>query len=66
MEVSIPYKKCALKEDKTGCEIVYRELNYSTTYISYSTNVNDSNQENSSNDISKRIPLIIILLCLLI
>ena len=66
MKVTDPYKKCALKEDKTGCEKVYRELNYSTTYISYSTNVNDSNQENSSNDISKRVPLIIILLCLLI
>lgn len=66
MEVSDPYKKCVLKASKTGCETVYRELNYSTTYNSYISNASNSNQENSTNIISKSISLIIILLCLLI
>lgn len=65
MEVSKPYKKCVLKEDKSGCEEVYRELNYSNAYYSYTNNTTDSNQ-NSSDFIPKGINLLIFMLSLLI
>ncbi len=65
MQVTNPHKKCALKEDKTGCEEIYRELEYSTNYISY-TPQETSSEGNSSGFIEKGIHLIMALLCLLI
>ena len=66
MKVSKPYKKCVLRANKTGCETVYIELDYATTYNSYISNTSNSNQESSSNIISKSVSLVITLLCLLI
>ncbi len=66
MEASVPYKKCVLKEDQSGCEEVYREYNYSTGNVSYSTTPDASNQGNSSGFIMEGIHLIMALLCLLI
>ena len=65
MQVTNPHKKCALKEDKTGCEEIYRELEYSTNYISY-TPQETSSEGNSSGFIEKGIHLFMALLCLLI
>ncbi len=65
MQASEPYKKCALKEDKTGCEEIYRELDFSTAYISYTTPDNTT-QGNSSGFITNGIHLIIALFALLI
>lgn len=66
MEASKPYKKCVLKEDQSGCEEVYRELDFSTSSNSYSTPPDTSSQGNSSGFIKKGIHLIMVLLCLLI
>ena len=66
MQASKPYKKCSLKEDQTGCEEVYKEYNYSTVGISYSTSPEASSQGNSSGFIEKGLYLILSLLCLLI
>lgn len=65
MEASKPYKKCVLKEDKSNCDEVYKELNYSNAYYSYTNNTIDSNQ-NSSDFIQKEINIIILILSLLI
>ena len=65
MEASEPYKKCVLKEDKSGCEEIYRELDFSTAYISY-TPPDNTTQGNSSGFIRNGIHLIIALLILLI
>ena len=65
MQASEPYKKCALKEDKSGCEEIYRELDFSTAYISYTTPDNTT-QGNSSGFITNGIHLILALLALLI
>lgn len=64
MPASTPYKKCVLKEDKSGCEEVYKELSYSTSSTSYSQPP-DANQESSADFIIKRINFIIFMLCLL-
>ena len=66
MEASKPYKKCVLKEDQSGCDEVYRELDFSTASNSYSTPPDASSQGNSSGFIKKGIHLIMVLLCLLI
>ena len=65
MQASEPYKKCVLKEDKSGCEEIYRELDFSTAYISY-TPPDNTTQGNSSGFISNGIHLIIALFVLLI
>ena len=59
------YKKCVLKNDKSGCIEVYRELSYSSSYYSNSNPPDSTPQESSSKFITKRTHLIIILLCLL-
>ena len=64
IEVTDPHKKCALKEDKTGCEEIYRELEYSTAYISFKQET--SSEGNSSGFTEKGILLIMVLLCLLL
>ena len=64
MAASNPYKKCVLKEDKSGCEEVYKKLSYSTSSISYSQPP-DANTESSSDFIQKRINFIIFILGLL-
>ena len=66
MEASKPYKKCVLKADQSGCEEVYKDLDFSTSSNSYSTPPDKSNQGNSSGFIKKGIHLIIAFLCLLI
>ena len=66
MEASKPYKKCVLKEDQSGCEEVYRELEFSTSNNSFSTPPDASSQGNSSGFIKKGIHLIMVLLCFLI
>ena len=66
MEASKPYKKCVLKEDKSGCEEVYRELNYSNAYYSYMMNDTSDSNQNSSDFIPKGINLLIFMLSLLI
>ena len=66
MVATDPRKKCTLKEDLSGCEEVYRELEFSTASNSYSTPPDASNQGNSSGFIEKGIHLIMALLCLLI
>ena len=65
MPASTPYKKCVLKEDKSGCEEVYKELSYSTSSISYSQPPDAGNQESSADFIIKRINFIIFILCIL-
>ena len=65
MQASEPYKKYILKEDKSGCEEIYRELDFSTTYISY-TPPDKTTQGNSSGFIRNGIHFIIALLVLLI
>ena len=65
MKASEPYKKCVLKEDKSGCKEIYRELDFSTAYISY-TPPDNTTQGNSSGFIRNGIHLIIALLVLLI
>ena len=66
IQVTNPRKKCILKEDLSGCDEVYRELDFSTSSNSYSTPPDASNQGNSSGFIEKGIHLIMALLCLLI
>ena len=66
MVATDPRKKCTLKKDLSGCEEVYRELDFSSAYNSYSTPPDASNQGNSSGFIKKGIHLIIALFCLLI
>ena len=66
MEASKPYKKCVLKADQSGCEEVYKDLDFSTANNSYSTPPDTSNQGNSSGFIKKGIHLIIAFLYLLI
>ena len=58
METSAPYKICSLKEDKSGCDVVF---NYSYIYPNTTTN-----QESSSTFMKKEINFILILLCLLL
>ena len=65
IEVSEPFKKCVINEDKSGCEKVYKELPYSTSYTSYSESQGNENQESSSDFPIKGINLILILLCFL-
>ena len=65
MPASNPYKKCVLKEDKSGCEEVYKVLSYSTSSISYSQPPDADTKESSSDFIQKRINFIIFILCLL-
>ena len=57
MNASKPYKICTLKEDKSGCEEIYRNLPQSSQ---------NNNEENSDGILSKGKYLVIILLCLLI
>ena len=66
MTTTKSYKKCILKEDHSGCIEVYREFNYSTAGISYSTPPDASTQENSSGIIEKGIYFIMFLICFLI
>ncbi|MBO6242995.1 MAG: hypothetical protein J6O41_00265 [Clostridia bacterium] len=66
MQASKTYKKCALKEDESGCEEIYKELDFSTSYNSYSKPPDTSSQGNSSGFITKFIHLMTTLLCLLI
>ena len=66
MEASEPYKKCVLKEDQSGCEEVYRVLEYSSANISYAKPPDASSEGNSSGFIGKGIHLIMAFLCLLI
>ena len=66
MVATDPRKKCTLKKDLSGCEEVYRELEFSTSSNSYSTPPDASNQGNSSGFIEKGIHLIMALFCLLI
>ena len=66
MVATDPRKKCTLKKDLSGCEEVYRELDFSTASNSYSTPPDASNQGNSSGFIKKGIHLIIALFCLII
>ena len=65
IEVSDPFQKCIIKEDKSGCEIVYKQLPYSASYTTYSESQENENQESSSGFPIKGINLIIILLCFL-
>ena len=65
IEVSNPFKKCVINEDKSGCEVVYKELPYSTSYTSYSESQGNENQESSSDFPMKGINMILILLCFL-
>ena len=62
-ETSKPYKICVLKEDKSGCEEVYRELSFSTAYSSYSEPPGTKSEESSN--LIKGINMITILLFLL-
>ena len=64
-EVDSPYKKCVLKEDKSGCEVIYRELSFSTSYSSYSAPTENEEQGDSSNYVKYGIHLIILILSLL-
>lgn len=66
MEASEPYKKCVLKEDQSGCEEVYRVLEYSSANVSYAKPPDASSEGNSSGFIGKGIHLIMAFLCLLI
>ena len=66
MEASEPYKKCVLRENQTGCEEVYRVLEYSSANISYAKPPDASSEGNSSGFIGKGIHLIMAFLCLLI
>ena len=66
MEASEPYKKCVLKEDQSGCEEVYRVLEYSSANVSYEKPPDASSEGNSSGFIGKGIHLIMAFLCLLI
>ena len=59
IEASVPHKICVLKEDKTGCEEIYRESPYS----SGTSSSQDSNS--SSCFITKGINIILALLCLI-
>ena len=59
IEASVPHKICVLKEDKTGCEEIYRESPYS----SGTSSSQDSNS--SSGFITKGINIILALLCLI-
>ena len=63
IDASSPYKKCVLKEDKSGCEEIYREYTFSTAYSSYKEP--PGTQSEASSDMIRGINLIIILLCLL-
>lgn len=65
MQASKPYKKCVLKEDKSGCEEIYKELSYSTSSTSYSESPDGNSQESSSVLITKGAYFILIFLCLL-
>ena len=60
MEASVPYKICSLKEDKSGCEEVYRESIYPI-----SSSAQQENASSSSAFIVKKVHLILILFCLL-
>ena len=62
-EASKPFKKCSLKEDKSGCEEKYIELDFSTAASSYKNPPGSESVESS--EIVKGIHLIMILLCLL-
>ena len=65
MQASERYKKCVLKEDKSGCDEVYRELSFSSSYYS-NTNPPDSEpKESSSYFIEKGINFISLLIGLL-
>jgi len=66
IEASKPYKKCILKEDKSGCEEIYREFDYSNAYISYKNTSDNANQGSSSWLNTNKIILIIAILYLLI
>ena len=66
IELKWPYEKCVLREDLSGCEVVYKEFDFSTANNSYSTPPDSSSQGNSSGFIVKGIHLIIALLCFLI
>ena len=65
MTASKNYNKCVLKEDKSGCMEVYRELSYSSSYYSNTNPPDNTPQESSSDSVKKGIHLIIILLSLL-
>ena len=60
---SEPYKICTLKEDKSGCKEIFRELSFSTAASSYKEPPGTQSQESS--EMVKGIHLIIILLFLL-
>ena len=66
IEASKPYKKCILKEDKSGCEEIYREFDYSNAYISYKNTSDNANQGSSSWLNTNKIILLIAILYLLI
>ena len=63
IEASKPYKICTLKEDKSGCEEIYRDFSFSTASSSYSEPPGSQSQESS--DTIKGINLVMILLYLL-
>ena len=60
---SKPYKKCTLKEDKSGCEEIYKDISFSTAASSYKEPPGSGNQESS--EMIGGVQLIMILLCLL-
>ena len=63
IDASEPYKICTIKEDKSGCKEVYRELSFSTAYSSYSEPPGTKSEESSN--MIKGINMITILLFLL-
>ena len=58
-----PYKICTLREDKSGCEEIYKDISFSTAASSYKEPPGSQSQESS--EMIKGIQLIVILLCLL-
>ena len=63
MAASKPYMICTLKEDKSGCEEIYRELSFSTAASSYKEPPGSESLESS--DMIRGIQLLMIILCLL-
>ena len=62
IEVINPNKICSLKSDKSGCEEILKD----SSFTSSSLNTGGSGSSNSSELLTKRVELIIILLSLLL
>ena len=60
MEASVPYKICSLKEDKSGCEEIYRDSPYSLEALN-----RQDDSSSSSEFIARRIHIILLFLCFL-